>query len=239
MAKKIIDTPATNKDMGALLGLIPATVDALGLGATATHKAHVAALRFADATVATFGSLEVLGATSRNKTATEEEKAAYIALKERVLAAIWGDTFLAWVNLPKAERKPTDKPQAPKRGLEAKPFTYWQAQKGSRFSEFVERVQKAVNATKAEEAQDAASKAPNRKATVDERCQKAVDTAIKAMRHAAEAKSDKAEVIPAHVNVAAFLALADLATWALSTSKVKNAKADQVLKMIRQAKIIL
>ena len=231
------EAPAV-RDMSAILAALPAAVKADTQRMTATEKARIAALAWLDTIDATFKGLDVLSATQRSKTATPELKAAHVALKEAFLSEKWGAKFLAKVN--DADIPVTRNIGSPAAGMGNKPKSYWQQQKGDVWSGFVQRAMAfhTERAATAKAGEDGATKAPNRKAALDERCEANLSTAIKAMRAAVEAKKDKAETVPPHVNAAAFLALTECALLALSKDKVKQGRAGNILDVLRQMKLI-
>lgn len=207
--------------------------------ATAQHNFTTAALKFHDVTVAEYGA-EVLTANQRSK-ADDKTKATHAALKEAYIATQWSAAFLAKVNDPAT---PTDKAiGAPKKGMTANTKGYWQQQKGKVWKPFLARVLNAASVRDAAnlpeaDAANEATQGASRKAPLVDRCKKNVNTAIAAMTAAHDAKKDKAEVIPPHVNYAAFTAFAALAIDCLETGKARQDKVETALKALRALKLV-
>lgn len=232
--KNSVTLPVENAavvDLSLILAALPGAVKGLEQMATAREAARVKCLAFADSVTASFGSLNVLFATSRNKDATDAEKAAYTALKEATLAEIWGADFLAWVN-----GAGDDKPRAPKRGQKAQPRSYWLQQKGAKWNKagegFVPRVMAFVEEAKAQAKGSGTARTAD---PIDAACLKNLTTAAKRIRTAA----DNGKAIPEHVQVHAFLAFVELASAALEKGKVQSGKAERAYEALRVAKIIL
>jgi hypothetical protein len=240
MANKIVSlAPAIDApvlDLGAIGTALDAAIKGLAGMATARQVAKVACLAFADSVRATHGSLAPLTATSRDKTASDADKAAYVALKEAYLSRIWGAEFMAWVNAPKGTVK--ERAKSPKRGMVAQPRSYWQQQKGAKWNSASEGFVPKVLAFVAEDEAAASgnTKSANRAAkAVDAACRENVNAAVKRIEGMIRDKKD----LPVNVNAAAFLAFAKLALDALEPGKAKQSRADMALKALRAGKILI
>ena len=231
---KETNTPAnknsdTVRDISTLLATIPLAIAASGREATAAARADTAAMAVHDAAVATFGTAQVLVATSRNKGATPEEALAYIACKEAAVEAVWSTAFLAKVNNGGASDEVIG---APKQGMASQTRHYWQQQKGTIFGRIVKRIVKVQEADKADKTDktDKSTKGANQKATIDERAIASVGVPMKAFTKAMDTTNGKGEKIPAHCDAHAFIQLCELALLALNKSKVKQEQARIALR---------
>jgi len=214
------DTP---RDLSLILATIPLALDAMGKEATATYVANAAVMAVHDAAVATFGTARCLTATSRDKDATPIEALAYITFKDAALVAAWGEEFIAKVDNGGAAAELIG---APKEGMASNTRAYWQQQKGKVWSRITARIAKVLSERHA--AQDKptdGTKAPNRKAGMDERAIASLGVPIKAIRKAMEATDGKGEQIPSHIDANAFLRLSELALLALSKDRAKQEHA--------------
>ena len=252
MSKKANVTLASDAprvDMSPVLPLMAGAMKGLEVMATAREKARVACLAFADGVIATFGTLEVLTATARNKDATDAQKAAYTALKDAYLQELWGAAFCAWVD---GEGK--DTPKSPKRGQKAQPRAYWQQQKGAKWNKAGEGFVPKVLAFVAEEAERKAQasngaggeggeggegagegRAPGRNTkAIDDACRDEVNRSIKRIEKAIADKVD----MPPNVNVGVFLTFARLALDGLEKGKAPQNRADMALNALRAANIL-
>ena len=214
------DTP---RDLSLILGAIPLAIRAMGKEATATVAADTAAMAVHDAAVATFGSARCLTATSRDKDATPVEALAYIDCKEAAVAEVWGKAFADKVNNGGAAK---EKIGAPKRGMASNTRAYWQQQKGKVWGRITARIAKVLAERHAAQDKPAdGTKAPNRKAGMDERAIASLGIPMKAIRKAMESTDGKGEQLPPHIDANAFLRLSELALLALSKDRAKQEQA--------------
>jgi hypothetical protein len=214
------NTPRPNLDL--ILSAIPLAIRALDKEATASVIAMTAAMAVHDAAVATFGSARCLTATSRDNDASVEEKNAYTILKDAAVMEVWGKAFTSKVNNGKGAK---DVIGAPKKGMASNTRLYWQMQKGKVFGRITDRIARAIAQSKADNAAPLAAdgtKAPNRKAPIDQRAIEAMGAPMKAMATALAATNGKGEQIPPHVDAPAYLRLCELALLALSPVKEKQ-----------------
>jgi hypothetical protein len=217
-----IETNSPRPNLDLILSTIPLAIRALDREATASVIAMAAAMAVHDAAVATFGSARCLTATSRDKDASVEERNAYIILKDAAVVEAWGKVFTDKVNNGKGAK---DMIGAPKKGMASNTRLYWQMQKGKVFGRITDRIAKAIAQTKADNAAPIAAdgtKAPNRKAPIDQRAIDAMGAPMKAMATALAATNGKGEQIPPHVDAPAYLRLCELALLALSPVKEKQ-----------------
>ena len=217
----------TVRDISTLLATIPLAIAASGREATAAARADTAAMAVHDAAVATFGTAQVLVATSRNKGATPEEALAYIACKEAAVEAVWSTAFLAKVNNGGASDEVIG---APKQGMASQTRHYWQQQKGTIFGRIVKRIVKVQKADDKTDKTDKGAKGANQKATIDERAIASVGVPMKAFTKAMDTTNGKGEKIPAHCDAHAFIQLCELALLALSKNKVKQEQSRIALR---------
>ena len=214
------DTP---RDLSLILATIPLAIRAMGKEATATVAAATAAMAVHDAAVATFGTARCLIANERDKDATPQEGLAYITFKELAVAETWGQAFADKVNNGGAAKQ---KIGSPKRGMASNTRAYWQQQKGPIWNRITKRIAKVLAERGAAQGLPTdGTKAPNRKAGMDERAIAALGVPIKAMRKAMQATDGKGEQIPSHIDANAFLRLCDLALLALSKDRAKQEQA--------------
>jgi hypothetical protein len=207
------NVPRPNLDL--ILSTIPLAIQALDKESTSYVVATAAAMAVHDAAIATFGSAMCLTATSRNKTASVEEKDAYAILRNAAVTEVWGKAFTDKVNNGKDAKETIG---APKKGMASNTRFYWQQQMGKVFGRITDRIAKVVS----QAASADSTKAPNRKAPIDVRVIGAMGAPMKAVRTALEAKTGKGEPIPPHVEAHAYLRLCELALLALSPTKEKR-----------------
>lgn len=226
------NTPRPNLDL--ILSTIPEAMLTDNKAHKATERAQIAAIAVYDAAVATFGTARVLTASSRNKDATPDEKAAYTIIKEAAVSAAWSPAFLAKVNNGGAAKQSIGSPSK-----DHAPNTrfHWQQQKGMVFGRITDRIARAIAQANAQaKASNAAplgdgakapiggmaAKSPSRKAPIDKRAIEAMGAPMKAMATALAATNGKGEQIPAHIDAPAYLRLCELALLALSPVKEKQ-----------------
>lgn len=247
MTKKMkTETAVTaNVDMSAVLSALPQAVKADRERMTATAKARIACLFWVDSLVAAYGDTDVLKATSRTN-APAARKEAYITLKEAMLSVAWGANFLAKVN--NSDIPVTRNIGAPMGGMKGQTKAYWQAQKGAVWDGFVKRAlafvadreretvaAAAIAAAKANGATlpAGATKAPNRKAPLADRCEQNIGTAIKAIVAATSAGKANAEEVPPTMHAGAVLFFAQLAIDALGKNERKRDMAIAAFDVMR------
>lgn len=247
MAKKITTpaAPIANVDMTGALATLPQAVKADKERMTATAKARIACLFWADSVLAAFGDMDVLKATSRTSM-PQARKEAYVTLKEAMLSVAWGETFLAKVN--DAEIPVTRNIGAPLGGMKGQAKSYWQAQKGAVWDGFVKRALAFVAERERETATNAAiaaakaagvtlpagaTKAPNRKAPLADRCEQSIGTAMKAIVAATTAGKANAEEVPPTMHAGAVLFFAQLAIDALGKNDRKRDMAIAAFDVMR------
>lgn len=237
--------PIANVDMSAVLSALPQAVKADRERMTATAKARIACLFWADSLVAAYGDTDVLKATSRTNAPTAR-KEAYITLKEAMVSAAWGEPFLAKVN--NSDIPVTRNIGAPMGGMKGQTKAYWQAQKGAVWDGFVKRTMAFVAEREKETATAAAlaaakaagatlpagaTKAPNRKAPLADRCEQNIGTAIKAIVAATSAGKANAEEVPPTMHAGAVLFFAQLAIDALGKNDRKRDMAIAAFDVMR------
>lgn len=214
----------------AALGAAVTTETAFDRQETRTAAAMVA---FGDAVVATFGTMDVLAATSRSK-APDSHKAAYTALKDAYLTARWGADFVAWLDNSASKGM-----RAPAKGNGVKADrAYWLQQKGSLWAKFVGRVTSYIAAAKAAAtpgADGTTGRAPNRKdKALDVACKENIAAAHKRVATAVQKQQD----IPSAINVGAFLLFSELALAACETAKSHTQRVNAAMAALRAAKIV-